>query len=252
MDHVGAGGWAYFRVPSEDALSAYARAFSFVEVNSTFYSHPSPRQVEAWRGRVPEDFVFSVKCHQAVTHQEGLAATRPALGAFARSLAVAHRLRAPVLVLETPVTLKFTANRVRDLIAILASADRRGFTFGLEARTHATGTVPPPLARAMQDLAIVDITDLSRQPPRIAADIAYTRLFGNGEHNRWVLSDKQLGDIAAAGKATGADRAFYTFHGVRMYSDAARFLRQQGARDGIPKTAPEQRILDLVSATPTP
>ena len=224
MEFIGAGGWAYFRVRDEDALAAYARAFRFVEVNTTFYRHPSRRRVAEWRRGVPEDFTFAVKCHRTVTHAAGLAPTAPALEAFSRSLAVAHAVRAPVLVLEVPATLRFTAEAIRGMTALLASADRRGVTLALEARAHATGDLPPPLERAMRDLAVIDCTDYSRQAPRIENDLAYTRLLGKGEHNRWVFSDDELRAIDAAARHAGAERAFFTFHGVRMYRDAARFL----------------------------
>jgi len=252
VDFIGAGGWGYFRVPGEDSLAAYSRAFRFVEVNSTFYRHPGLRQVVDWRRRVPEDFTFSVKAHSAVTHRECLVPTAAALESFARSVAVAHALRAPVLILETPASLRFTANKVRDLTALLTSADRRALTFGLEARAHATGELPPPLERAMLDLGIVDVTDLSRQPPRIPAEVAYTRLFGKGEHNRWIFSDTELEEIAAARKRTGADRAFYTFHGVRMYKDAARFLLRETRPENASWRGPGQQVLGLVAARFSP
>jgi uncharacterized protein YecE (DUF72 family) len=223
VDHVGAGGWAYFRIPGADPLEAYARAFSCVEVNSTFYRHPTRRQVAEWRRRVPAEFTFSVKCHSAVTHREGLAPTRACLDAFARSLAVAHALRSPLLVLETPATLRFTGSRVRDMTALLASADRRGIAIALEARAHATGALPPELERALRDLAVADCTDYSRQPPRVASEVAVTRLFGKGEHNRWVFSDEELRTVEAVARHADADRVFFTFHGIRMYRDAARF-----------------------------
>ena len=227
MDFIGAGGWSYFRVPGEAPLAAYARAFRFVEVNATFYRHPAPRAVEAWRRRVPEDFVFSVKCHRAVTHTESLAPTEAALDAFGRSLAIAHRLRAPAFVLETPASLLFTAAKARDLTSLLASADRRGIAIALEARAHAVGDLPPPLERAMRDLGLVDATDYSRQRPRVSQEVAYTRLLGKGSHNQWVFSDGELREIAATAQRTETDRVFFTFHGVRMYRDAARFLALQ-------------------------
>ncbi len=66
---IGAGGWAYFRVPGMDALAAYAKAFDFVEVSATFYTNPSIEIVRSWRRRVPEDFTFSVRCHKDLTHK---------------------------------------------------------------------------------------------------------------------------------------------------------------------------------------
>jgi uncharacterized protein YecE (DUF72 family) len=69
---VGAGGWAYFQLPNKHPLRAYSELFSFVEVNSTFYDYPSIRAVEGWRRMVPADFIFSVRCHQDLTHRIGL------------------------------------------------------------------------------------------------------------------------------------------------------------------------------------
>lgn len=56
---VGAGGWAYFRVPGRDSLAAYAKSFSFVEVNSTFYENPDLCTVTSWGKRVPGAFRFA-------------------------------------------------------------------------------------------------------------------------------------------------------------------------------------------------
>ena len=43
-----------------------------VEVDSTFYACPTPRTVSNWAARTPENFVFSVKVPQAVTHEKVL------------------------------------------------------------------------------------------------------------------------------------------------------------------------------------
>ncbi len=67
--YIGAGGWAYFFVPRMDSLIAYAKAFDFVEVNSTFYENPSMQMVRSWRRQVPEGFMFSVRCHKDLTHK---------------------------------------------------------------------------------------------------------------------------------------------------------------------------------------
>jgi len=58
MPYIGAGGWAYFKVPGMDSLTAYSKAFDFVEVNSTFYTTPSMEIVRSWRQRVPDTANF--------------------------------------------------------------------------------------------------------------------------------------------------------------------------------------------------
>ena len=50
------------RVTSAEArLKYYARRFSMVEVDSSYYALPTPHMAELWVERTPEDFVFDVK-----------------------------------------------------------------------------------------------------------------------------------------------------------------------------------------------
>jgi len=55
-----------------DFLSYYATQFATVEVDSTFYGSPSARTVNNWAARTPEDFIFSVKVPQIITHEKAL------------------------------------------------------------------------------------------------------------------------------------------------------------------------------------
>ncbi|HTD81084.1 MAG TPA: DUF72 domain-containing protein, partial [Thermoplasmata archaeon] len=78
---IGAGGWGYFHGPSGKPLVDYARAFRFVEVNSTFYRQPSEGAVRRWRRSVPTGFRFAVKGHRSLTHVHRFVATRGAMAA---------------------------------------------------------------------------------------------------------------------------------------------------------------------------
>lgn len=55
-----------------DMLEIYARAFSTVEVDSTFYAIPAAATVENWRKRTPDNFTFALKLPRAVTHERML------------------------------------------------------------------------------------------------------------------------------------------------------------------------------------
>jgi uncharacterized protein YecE (DUF72 family) len=57
---------------SRDCLSYYASQFATVEVDSTFYGCPSASTVSNWAARTPEDFIFSVKVPQVITHEKAL------------------------------------------------------------------------------------------------------------------------------------------------------------------------------------
>jgi uncharacterized protein YecE (DUF72 family) len=59
-------------IKSRDFLSYYAAQFATVEVDSTFYGCPSANTVNNWNTRTPEDFIFSVKIPQIITHDKAL------------------------------------------------------------------------------------------------------------------------------------------------------------------------------------
>ncbi len=221
---VGAGGWGYF----SGGLRAYAQAFDFVEVNTTFYRRVSEATARRWRSSVPAAFTFAVKAHRDVTHRAGLRPTPTARSALAQAARVASLLRAPYLILETPASLPLgrpEAEGLRELADILPE----GVRLGLEARAHADGPLPPVVSRALEDLGILDVVDLSRGTPRLNADAVYTRVFGKGSFNAYQLDDEEMREIDHA--ARDARTVAYAFHGVRMYTDAARFLtfRRTGA-----------------------
>lgn len=71
-----ANGWQGSFYPpgmqSRDFLSYYATQFATVEVDSTFYGCPSPTTVSNWSARTPDDFIFSVKVPQVITHDKAL------------------------------------------------------------------------------------------------------------------------------------------------------------------------------------
>jgi len=117
--YIGAGGWAYFQVPRMDSLAAYAKAFDFVEVNSTFYTNPSIEMVKSWRRRVPEDFMFSVRCHRDLTHKCLLSPRKESYDILARSLRICSELRAEVLHIQTPASFNPEGNLgdIRDLFS---------------------------------------------------------------------------------------------------------------------------------------
>lgn len=53
---------------AEARLRYYAEQFGIVEVDSTYYAPPSPRNSELWVARTPDDFVFNVKAFAWLTH----------------------------------------------------------------------------------------------------------------------------------------------------------------------------------------
>lgn len=214
---IGAGGWGYF----SGGLEAYGRGFRFVEVNASFYRAIPEVYARRWRSRVPPDFVFSLKANRLVSHSDRLHASAGARASFARDLRTAALLRSPFVILETPPSLPMGPDEVAGL-RNLASMAEGSVRIGLEARAHRGENLPSELKRAMEDLRILDVVDLSQTRPRTSDGVVYARLFGPGPHNVYQFDDAELREIDRA--AGDSVKTAFTFHGVRMYQDAARFL----------------------------
>src|SRR5579863_1176187 len=71
-----AAGWSGSFYPkglkSTEYLAYYAEHFNTVEIDSTFYACPSPSTVKGWAQKTPDDFIFSVKVPQTITHEKVL------------------------------------------------------------------------------------------------------------------------------------------------------------------------------------
>jgi uncharacterized protein YecE (DUF72 family) len=59
--------WYPPQLPSQQRLAWYARHFSFVELNSSFYAVPERGLVERWERSTPAGFLFDVKLHRSLS-----------------------------------------------------------------------------------------------------------------------------------------------------------------------------------------
>jgi uncharacterized protein YecE (DUF72 family) len=59
-------------LPSKKYLSFYANQFPTTEINNSFYRTPNTKTVEGWYNEVPENFSFTLKLNQRITHMKKL------------------------------------------------------------------------------------------------------------------------------------------------------------------------------------
>jgi uncharacterized protein YecE (DUF72 family) len=220
---IGTGGWAYFQIPRVHSLSAYSKAFNFVEVNSTFYQIPPLREVETWRRLVPSDFQFTVRANKAITHKYKLQPNPEAFRTFEKMEQICMILNASILHLQTPPRFVFTDNSVNNLRDFLSSINLGRLRLALEIRGTAPTRLPPKLVKAMQDYNMIHSVDLSKgETPALDSDTLYSRLFGTGQHNVYQPTDEELLQIDKKTSGGNFQKIVLSFHFVRMYKDAAR------------------------------
>ena len=134
-----AGGVAVFYprgTRSGAMLDVYARAFETVEVDSTFYAIPASAAVENWYKKTPEDFTFSLKLPQEITHEYVLReASFPMLNEFCERVSLLKEKLGAVLVQLAP---QFEASKenARALREFLRELPSREIRFAVEFRNR--------------------------------------------------------------------------------------------------------------------
>jgi uncharacterized protein YecE (DUF72 family) len=217
---IGTGGWSYFRIPGLVPLVAYAKAFNFVEVNSTFYQIPQMSEVERWRRLVPAEFRFCVRAHRSITYKNKLGPVQENFEVFEKTKQICSVLGAEILHFQVREPVR---NLAKNLSDFLDSTDYGKLRIALEVRGQEHSGPPHALLKTMQERDLIHSVDLSKgEMPAYESDTLYTRLFGKGKHNIYQPTDDELVEIDSKASGTKSERVVMSFHFVRMYKDAAR------------------------------
>ncbi len=118
-------------LPASHWLEFYARYFSAVEIDSTFYRPPTEATVRRWLEITPADFRFSCKLAREITHDRRLQDCAQPLAAFLRALeALAPKLH--VILIQLPPSFAPKEGRpvLREFLKLLPS----DFRFAIEFR----------------------------------------------------------------------------------------------------------------------
>jgi uncharacterized protein YecE (DUF72 family) len=121
---IGCAGWA---IPRQHAaffpelgshLERYARRFTAVEINSSFYRPHLRSTYERWAAAVPNGFAFAVKAPREITHRLRLTGADTAVAAFLGQVAGLGRKLGPLL-FQLPPGLAFDAQTAGSFFAAL-------------------------------------------------------------------------------------------------------------------------------------
>src|SRR5436305_1125876 len=80
-----------------DMLSFYAKRFSTVEINNTFYRMPSESVLLNWSAQVPDEFSFVLKAPRRITHIKKLKNVDDDVAYLSKTAAVLGKKRGPLL-----------------------------------------------------------------------------------------------------------------------------------------------------------
>ncbi|HEX8458121.1 MAG TPA: DUF72 domain-containing protein [Pyrinomonadaceae bacterium] len=172
-------------------LSHYTRAFSTVEIDSTFYAVPSAATVDGWHKRTPPRFTFALKLPQQITHEMGLRkGSADTLAEFCDHARLLHDKLAAVLI-QLPPQFEAVPENLRALETFLPRLPRdMPFTIEFRHPSWITDEVSELLASHRVPVTLVEGQWIARRTlfrtvERIDADFAYIRFMGARDLTRF-------------------------------------------------------------------
>jgi uncharacterized protein YecE (DUF72 family) len=174
---------------SSDYLTHYARRFTAVEIDMTFYRIPTPTMIEGWNQRTPAGFRFAAKMPQIITHEKVLRDCQAELQQFTEVMSLLGDKLGPLL-FQFPYFSKrhfSSAQAFLDRLEPVLDRLPEGFQFAVEVRNRwwVTRRLLDLLRAHGVALALTDhpwmppIQELIRQHDVVTADFIYIRWLGD-------------------------------------------------------------------------
>lgn len=221
------------------AQAEYARKFSCIEIQHTFYEPPRLTTLDRWRAQMPADFEFALKAWQLITHdarsptyrrlKRPLSETEKAEAGFfkateivneawAATLAAAHALRAKTILFQCPASFKQTPENIASMEKFFSSIDRLDLNLCWEPRGDWDADVVRSICVSLQLCHVVDPFIGKTVTP----DKYYFRLHGRGGW-RYQYELGELKELASLVKSEGGGYVF--FNNSKMTEDALKFCK---------------------------
>ncbi len=214
---IGTSGWHYphwqgsfypAALPKDNWLSFYARTFSTVELNNTFYRQPTEKAVQNWRLAAPDGFKFAVKASRFITHIKRLNDAAEPMQKFFDGLRPLSDRLGPVL-FQLPPNFHRDDARLNNFIKLLPESIEHAVEF-----RHASwidNEVLKILHRYNVAFCVYDMPGV-RTPVVATADFAYVRFHGNQSLYGGSYSEDELASWAKEIKALPVARAYIYFN----------------------------------------
>ena len=153
-------------------LQHYSTRLNSVEIDYTFYRMPSAKTIEAWKAATPENFKFTLKASQQITHRQRLKVPSEALDYFV-SVVPGLESRLGMVLFQLPPFFKCDIQKLEVFLSVLP----RGVTAAFEFRHDSwfVDEVYRLLRKHTAALCIHDADDHTT-PMELTAGFTYVRL----------------------------------------------------------------------------
>ncbi len=221
----------------------YAEVLKCVEIQHTFYQPPQVKTLEKWRSEMPDDFEFTLKAWQLITHES----TSPTYKRLKRTLdekeaagsgffkptdivaeglemtlACAEALGARTILFQCPAKFRQTDENIANMKKFFEKIKRGTMNFAWEPRGPWEDKVVRKICNDLDLWHVVDPFKARTTTP----DRCYYRLHGVVRW-RYRYEDGELEELISLLPEEGLSYVF--FNNYVMTEDAMRFRRYLGA-----------------------
>ena len=224
-----------------------------VEIQESFYNLLTNRKIESILRSKPPGFSITMKAWQATTHPSSsptwrrmkskpkgdlknygwMRCTKENLDALRKTVEQAKKLKAEVIVFQTPSSMPLTKEHVGEVLKFLSQALElagEDLKVAWEPRGEWVNR-NDVLSEAEEEGVIIIYDALRRNCIRVSQGIGYTRLHGLGSREvnyKYKYTDEDLIKLKELINKTaqeGASRIYVMFNNVYMLDDAIRLRR---------------------------
>jgi uncharacterized protein YecE (DUF72 family) len=188
-----------------EMIQVYSGKLQTVEIDATWYRIPSRKQVESWKLKTPEGFIFSAKVPKIISHDKYLEGCENELNEFIAAMSGLEERLGPMILQfpyvakgKDPEEYKTGADFVRRLRKFIPLLPRE-FKWGIEIRNSLW--LQPALLDLLRSrsLSLVFIDYYTMDPlPKLAqrsetftASFAYVRFLGNRKEMDTAIQQAQ-------------------------------------------------------------
>lgn len=193
--YAGTSGWAYPtwkpdfyppKTPAKKFLEFYASQLTSVEVNYTFRALPTDKMLEGWLASTPENFRFSFKAPQRITHFRRLRDCDADVAQFIAALEPVRQAgKLGLLLFQLPPNFKADTSLLAAFLAIpalrLSGTTRIAFEF--RHQTWFSEEIYTVLRQHEAALCIAQSDDLVTPEVHIAPEFTCFRLRSSGGYS---------------------------------------------------------------------
>lgn len=216
-----------------EAMRKYFQTFEVVEVQKTFYEPPEVETLKRWRAQAPENFEFTVKAWQVITHPptsptyrratykpKGCGHFKPVkevFNAWEKMKEVSKALRSRIILFQCPASFKQEKENIKNIYEFFRSISRsKDQSFIWEPRGKWSKNV---IRDICGDLKLIHCVDPFKNK-QAAGRFSYFRLHGIGGYN-YKYTCNELKELFPKCNPS----SYVLFNNIYMLENALEFKR---------------------------